>query len=218
MSAAVPINSTALAREGGDAWRALRTLAYYRWAVAIAAIGLYLSGRTPRVIEEVNAPLFALACLLVGAVTLLTTITLTLRSPRLPWQIYLHAACDILSLVLLVYAGGGVDSGLGVLLITPVAGAATLTSPRIAALLAAVAALGLLGEETLRFFKYDGTEADLTKGGLLGTLIFLASLAANALAQRAKTSEALAARSHLDLANLAQLNEAIISRMGMGVL
>ncbi|MGH8529030.1 MAG: sensor histidine kinase, partial [Nevskiales bacterium] len=55
-------------------------------------------------------------------------------------------------------------------------------------------------------------------GGLLGSLIFLASLAANALAQRAKTSEELAARSHLDLANLAQLNEAIISRMGMGVL
>ncbi len=212
MSAAFPL------ADERDAWRALRLLTYYRWAVAIAVIGLYVSGRTAQVIEDLNTPLFAFACLLMAGSAVLTSLTLSLRTPGLPWQIYLHVALDIGSLVLLIYAGGGVDSGLGVLLITPVAGTATLTSPRVAALLPAVAALSLLGEETLNYFNHGGTGADLTQGGLLGVLIFLASLAANALAQRARLSEEQAARSHLDLTNLAQLNEAIISRMGMGVL
>ncbi len=217
MSAALPLPAAA-AKGGSDAWRALRMLAYYRWAVALALIGLYASGRAPRVIEEVNAPLFALACLIVAIAAVITSVTLVLRSPRLPWQIYLHVGLDIGSLVWLVYAGGGVASGLGVLLITPVAGAATLTSPRVAALLAAIAALGLLGEEMLRYFEFDTPVAGLTQGGLLGSFVFLATLGANALAQRAKLSEEQVARSTLDLANLAQLNEAIIGRMGMGVL
>lgn len=129
------------------------------------------------------------------------------------------ALLDVLAISLILLTAGGVQSGLGLLLIPPVAATATMTSGRTSLFIAALATLMILLTELLIGPAMPWPfEAGPTQAGLLGATLFIAVVLTSRLAQRAGSSEARAVRQEMALASMAELNAQIIARMGAGVI
>ncbi len=132
--------------------------------------------------------------------------------------IFILALTDVLMLCGLFYAGGGVPSGIGSLLVVAVAIANILLRGRIGLVIAAAASLGLL---YLTFFlslsSPDATNHYVQAGGL-GTYCFAAALVIQALVRRQEQTETLAEERAETVANLEELNALILQRMRTGIL
>lgn len=205
---------TTLAEEN---WAALRTLSVYRWSVAALLAGLWYTGQSRELLPNFLPEWLPLLSSLYLSICPALSLCLLFRWPNYRSQIYLHVGMDILLTTGLVVVSGGMAGGLGVLMLTPVGGLATLVPKRMAALLAAVASLALLSGEILGSIYSLFPESDYTLAGLIGVLLFIVTLTANTLAQRARINAELAAKRGLDLANLSQLNERVIQHMAVGV-
>ncbi len=125
---------------------------------------------------------------------------------------------DSAAIALILYASGGVASGLGILLVLPVAAMAVLADHRDAFLIAAVAALAVLVQQV--FVELDGgaSTTDYTTAGVLGAVLFAIALSAWPVANRLRESEALVRRQEVDLANLAQLSQYIVQHLRESIL
>jgi two-component system sensor histidine kinase PilS (NtrC family) len=201
-----------------DDWRILRALSLYRLALVAVLMLLFESGYAPRFFEQVQGPMFQSICLLYVAAALILLGLLKLRQTGVVLQTYLQFGSDLIAVCSLVWASDGVPSGLGMLLITPTVGCSLILSRRMALLLAAGASLSLLAEELARLYKLPISDAAFTETGILGSMFFVTAITANAVAERARRSEALAARVGSDLANLTRLNERIVEQMQDGAI
>lgn len=200
-------------------WRSLLLLAGYRWLICLFLAATYYTGRGDNFFgKDLQADLFELACIGYLLLCLPMTLPVLLRRPRINLQLYIYAVIDVLALSLLIYAAGGVSTGLGMLMITPVAGTSILLPRRQGVLIGALATLGLLTEEMLRHFALDTPISHFIQAGMLGLVYLFAAWVANTLSARAAASETLAARRKLALENLAQINERIIAHIQAGVL
>jgi two-component system sensor histidine kinase PilS (NtrC family) len=202
-----------------EEWRVLRLLSLYRLMLVTVLIASVESGFAPRIFEKVADDRLRWACLVYGVVALALMVLVQRRRPALvETQAHLHLLGDLVSLSLLLYACGGVPTGLGALVITPVVGGALVLSPRMAMLQAALATFAMFGVEIARRYDQHFDSNDFTAVGVLGVMLFGASIAANAVAQRARKSEALAEFVGSEFADLSELNESIVSGMQTGVL
>jgi len=128
----------------------------------------------------------------------------------------LQLAVDITLVTLLIHTSGGVSSGLGMLLILPLALAGVMLPARIATLFAALAALALLGEE-LHAHLADLFAPNYFQAGLSGAIYFATALLAAFLAQRLRESERHIEEQSSELAGLTELNAHIIEQMRSGI-
>ncbi len=120
---------------------------------------------------------------------------------------------DIAAITLLTHTGGGISSGVGAVLVILTSAGALNLRREYALLAAAVSALAVLAEQSLAFsMGLTGVKA-FVPAGMLGAIIFLATMVANPLARRLRESEALARQRGIDLANLAQLNDYVIQNL-----
>jgi len=198
-------------------WRILRVLALYRLLIVSVLLLLFHSGYSAQAFEDLRIAWFYNSCVLYGVAGILLMLPALYRMPQLRWQVHLQFGADVLAATSLMFSAGGVPSGLGLLLIPPAFGCALVLSTRMAIVHAAAATLALLGEEGWRQFNEGINSTEFTQAGLLGLMLFLTSGAANAMAMRARRSEALAERAGSELENLARLNETIVERMQSGV-
>ncbi len=202
-----------------QSWRSLLLLSAYRWLIAIFLTGTFYSGRAHNFFgDELQSSLFEIACLAYLLLCLLTTTLILLKRPGLNLQVYGNAVIDVSTLSILVFAAGGVPTGLGMLLIAPIAGTSMLLPRRLGVLVGAVATLVLLGVEVWRYLYLETETTNFIQAGILGLIYLFVALIANTLSARAAASEALAARRKLALDSLAQINERIIAHMQVGVL
>ncbi|NND45839.1 MAG: hypothetical protein HKN58_10995 [Xanthomonadales bacterium] len=121
-------------------------------------------------------------------------------------------------LALLLYLFGGLESGLGVLLVFVTACAAILLPLRIALFLAALATLAVIGESVLGGLIRTGQTENLVRSGLYGVTVFLTAILAHVLAFWVRDYRLIAERQERTLTRLEQINELIIRRMRSGVL
>ena len=121
-----------------------------------------------------------------------------------------HASIDSLALGILLYSVGGVGSGLGVLLVLPIGAMALLAENRDAYFMTSLATIALLVQQTLGNYT-SGPDYLLT--GLLGMVLFLVAALVRPVATRLRESEALVRRQEIDLANLAQLSQYIVTHL-----
>jgi two-component system sensor histidine kinase PilS (NtrC family) len=112
-----------------------------------------------------------------------------------------------------MHASGGIQSGIGGLLVVFVGAASLTLRGRQAFFGAAVAALALLSEQAVSVLGQTAPTGDFVATGVLGAIIFMITSAAYPLARRLEESEALARQRGIDLANLAQLNEYVIQNL-----
>ena len=195
------------------AWRVLGLLNIYRLLVpSLLAVTLAIVPATGG-IGTVWPALFTMTLVAMFAAGLASIVMLKHRWPGLRAQAYLHVALDIAAVSALLFSGGGVASGLGLLLIAPVGAVSLLIASRMATVIAAAAALVVLVQQAALTILGLAEVSDFTQAGLLGAVIFILALAAAPLARRLRESEALVRQRDIDLANLAQLSQYVVERL-----
>ena len=133
-------------------------------------------------------------------------------------QLVVHTFSDLVALTLLMHAAGGARSGVGVLVVAAIAGAAVLATHRFAAFFAASATLMLLAETGWRVLTRDVTDQGLfVAAGFTGAACFLTAELVNRLATRLGAQQALARQRGQDLARQLAVTELVMTELPQGV-
>lgn len=119
---------------------------------------------------------------------------------------------------MLMHAAGGIQSGLGLLLIITIVTASLVSDGRLALFYAAIATIGLLLQESYQIAQLGLEAFSYTQSVMLSLSCFATAWLAYSLAERILQTEALASSRGVDLANLAQVNELITQEMQDGVI
>jgi len=198
-------------------WRSLFYFNVYRLLVALLLLmsvaiwgqSLWFGSRdlTLFVAANVTYLMFSVACFV-----------LISARRRFNLQLTLQVAADVGFIMLLLYASSGISSGLGLLLLTTLAGAGLISRGRLTLFLAALASIGVLLEQTYEVLKLDVPETQFVQAGLLSAAYFAIAWLAHALTRYTVASEQLAAQREIDLANMEQVNQLVIRDMQDGVL
>lgn len=141
-----------------------------------------------------------------------------LRLPGFNRQLAIQVISDIAFFSLMLYASGGLQSGLGVLLLVSLAGAGLISRGRLALFFASIATISLLLQETYSLWTIDHYAAQYSQAGLLSMAYFAVAWLAYRLAKYTLASEQLAKERDIDLANMAQVNQLVIQDLQEGVL
>jgi two-component system sensor histidine kinase PilS (NtrC family) len=200
------------------AWRVIGLLNLYRLLVPLLLLGLQeLAGQGWGVVAA-RPRLFVGACIAYFTAAVLLVIARRLRWSSLRIVALVNASVDAMAIAFLLYAAGGVASGLGILLVLPVFALAVLAGRRDAFLIAAVAALAVLTQQVFVGITDATPLTDYATSGLLGAVLFVTSLATRPVAIRLRESDALVRRQEVDLANLAQLSQYIVQHLRESIL
>ncbi len=196
-------------------WRSLQALTATRVVIALVLL-LYLAFDVQS--GGVRAlPGYAFTCFFyLGAAVCFGALTLFWRR-RFSVQLASQIAIDLAVISLLYLTAGGVRSGLGILYLFPLAGAAIL-APLVPALFsAALATLFVLSNAVWQLVTGE-PEPGLMQSGLYGIAFFAVVWLMNRLAARLIGQEELAAQRGIDLQVQQAINEIVIADVGDGVL
>jgi len=201
-------------------WISLRFLGLARVAmvaVLIAFVGL--SEGESSMLDDSSRGLFVpLALVYFGFAVAFLVAARRLR----PWfylQLTGQVVVDLGVLVALMQIAGGVRSGLGVLVVSAIAGASVLCTPRLAALFGVVAALAMLGSEGLRSLAGAGFDgAAFGQAVLTGVACLALAIGIGWLATRLNAQERLARRRGEDLQAQFAITSLVVSELPQGVI
>ena len=199
-------------------WISLRYFNWYRMALALLFLGITLIYGDALNLGQHNLDAFryiAGGYLLVGA-----AFHPALRTRRYGFEVQLsaHACLDILAITLLMLASGGMRSGLGVMLLISLTGAAIIAPRRLTFLYAAIAAIALLLEQSYWVLEHDAPTASFVQPGLLAIGCFATAGVTSWLAVRVAANEKLARQRGRELATQTRVNQLVIEDMHDGVL
>jgi two-component system sensor histidine kinase PilS (NtrC family) len=200
---------------GQPEWRPLRLFNVYRAILSGLFIVSYSSAFVSSLFPQYHARLFLGVAVAYFSFAVFSSVMIRQRWLPFPIQALFQGIGDVIAIVCLMHATGGISGGLGTLLVVAIAGNSILTEGRTAFFLAALASMGVLGE-TLFSDVYD-TPSGYTQAGILGATLFATAFLAHVLAQRIRVNEALARERGLHLQYLAKLNEQIVQRIQSGI-
>lgn len=206
------------AAQQNNYWRSMRLLNFYRLIIACLLITLYFFVGANSWWNESNGPLYirlAVGYLLVGITALAFT---WIKWPRFNRLLTLQTIADIVFIVVLMHAAGGIKSGLGLLLVVAIAAASLISQGRLALFYAALATIALLLEQSYQLLIDNDRYSDYSHAVMLSLSCFATAWLAYSFGKRTLQSEELASQRGIDLQNLAQVNELIIQEMQDGVL
>jgi len=224
MSGAIGVDAGATGEEpdaGGSpdyAWRALRLFGVYRVAVAVILLVTTAIWGGDIIFGSRSLPLFrytSAAYLILGLFSLLLA---GRRTFRFEVQLGFQVVGDIACIVVLTYASGGVQSGVGLLLLASLAAAGAVSRGQLSLFFAALATIGMLLEQTYGMLWEDASVSQYIQAGMLSIGYFATAGLAYALATYARASERLARERGIDLADLAQVNQLVIQDLYDGVI
>ena len=195
-------------------WRSLGTLNLTRVVIAAVLLAYAIlgpSGGSP------VAWLYTEACIAYLAFALGFAGLTHVYRRRFLLQLMVQVATDFAIISTLYVAAGGLRSGLAILYLFPLAGAAILAPLLLALFCASVVALFMLAETTYKVFMVDG-DIPYLQTGLYGAGYFAAVFVINRLAAKLIWQEELAVRRGVDLSIQQAVNEIVMADMGDGVL
>ena len=202
-------------------WAALRLLNQFRLLVAVVLAAVYYAEDLHGQLGERDATLFEVAHLFWTVLTLAFTYLIRIRRPSVASQLYLQSYLDLLCIATLMYASGGVQSGLAPMIVIGLVLLSQLLPLRAALLFAAIATLVVIGEELLARVVYGPSAANLEQAALLGASLFLVAWLMTVPVRRLVSrdiSEPTSFRAGLDVEQIAQLNEEIVQELDSGVI
>ena len=206
-------------RQYGDAfWRSLFYFNVYRLVVAITLMAAVMAFGESIPFGSFSSKTFLYANIGYIIFSLLSFAAVIPRKPYFSAQLTVQICADILFIVLLMHASGGIGSGLGLLLLASLAAVGLISRGRLTLFFAALATLAVLAEHTYQVVFLQGLTAQFAQAGLLCIGFFATGWLAHSLAKRAVAIEAIAAQREVDLANMAQVNQLVIQDMQDGVL
>jgi len=199
------------------AWRVLALINLFRLLVPLLLILLYVT-INPSPVGQAHPAMFVgwLTAYFLYAVT--TIAAIKQRRPNIDLQTLLNVGVDVLTISLLTYASGGMNSGLAALLVLPIGVASFIVQQRLAFMFAAVAALAVLLQQVMTILAGRGDTGDLAAAGIVGAVMFIVTLGVGPLARSLRESEELVRQREVDVANLAELNQFIVQHLRESIL
>lgn len=198
-------------------WQSLHYFNLYRIIIAGIILLSHLLLGSQISLGQSQPTLFVGASLLYILFGGIVMVTIHTRWPRFELQLSVQVLADIVLITLLMYASGGIGSGLGLLLLITLAASSLVAQGRLAMFHAAMATIAVLLEQTTWSLRSDGS-SDYLQAALLSLSFFAIALLAYYLAKRLTASEELVRQRSIDLANLDQVNQLVIQDMQDGVL
>jgi two-component system sensor histidine kinase PilS (NtrC family) len=195
------------------AWRVIGLVNLYRLLVPPSLYALFAFAGPSSSLGGARPDLFLWTCVVYFAAGIAIVYGGRRLLPNLRATTFVHAMVDAVAISLLMFASGGVASGLGILFVVPVGAMALLADNRDAFVLAALATLALFAQQIGGHVTSTADSVDYPATGILGGIVFLVALLAWPLARRLRDSEATVRRQQVDLANLAQLSQYIVQHL-----
>ncbi|MEI7574349.1 MAG: ATP-binding protein [Methylotenera sp.] len=198
--------------------RAINVLNIFRFILSLIFIALYLFISNETWLDKNTAPLFFNLSVAYFVFSIVALLIDPLKSASHPFLLPLQVVIDIFFITLLMHAAGGIQSGLGLLLIISIVTASVVSNGRLALFYAAIASLCLLLEQSYQIVLGDLSAASYTQAVMLSLSCFATAWLAYSLAKRMQQSEALASARGIDIENLSQINALVTQEMQDGVI
>ena len=198
-------------------WRPLHFLNLYRLLISGIFVILIFSNLQIKPFGITYPELFQIVSFAYLIASILNGITIRWRWPALWLQTHIHILLDFIAILLIMYASGGVKSGVGLLLLIPISAISILSMGRSSLFYAAVISLILLLDQTYLELTQTGATS-YAQAGLLGGILFVTALLTNYLVNKTEESVEIASQREIDLASMEQLTQFIMQRMQTGVI
>ncbi|MDX2505805.1 MAG: histidine kinase dimerization/phospho-acceptor domain-containing protein [Gammaproteobacteria bacterium] len=198
-------------------WRPLHFLNLYRLLISGIFISLIFSHIQIKPFGAVNPELFQIVCFGYFIASILNGITIRWHWPALWIQTHAHIILDFCAIILFMHTSGGVKSGVGLLLLIPIAAISILSMGRSSLFYAALVSLLLLVDQSYLYLTLD-IPTSYAQTGLLGGILFLTAFLTNYLVNKTEESVEIASQREVDLANMEQLTRFIMQRMQTAVI
>lgn len=205
----------------GDAtdtyWRSLFFFNSYRAVVAVVLLAASLIFGDRLAFGSTNSALYQYFS---AGYVLLSAVWFVLIASRrhFHWQLGLEVGADIVIIVVLMYASGGISSGLGLLLLSALAAAGLISRGRLTLFYASLASIAVLIEQTAQVLMHSAQITQYVQAGFLSIGYFATAWVAYTLAKYLTATEQLAAQREIDLASMEEVNQLVIQDMDDGVL
>lgn len=194
-------------------WRVLALLNLFRLTAPLVFSMVFLLGGQPRVVGGAHEDLFRLACAGYFVAGIALIFVLKRRERTTQWHAYLPGIFDILVLNLVIYASGGAESGLGIVLLLPVVAISVLVGTRGALTVAAGAVLALLLQQIASWLDGDASPVGFAQAGYYGAVVFIVAAGGAFMAHQLRETRAAVRQRDIDVANLAELSEYIVQHL-----
>jgi two-component system sensor histidine kinase PilS (NtrC family) len=199
--------------------RAIRIINVFRFLLSLIFVVFYAFADKFNLSAGNDNPSLFLSLAIAYALFSISLLVITpLKSSAVIFFHPVQIVIDILFIIMMMYAAGGIQSGLGLLLIVTIVTASMVSNGRLALFYAAVATIGILLEQSYRIAEWGLSISSYTQSVMLSLSCFATAWLAYSLAKRILLSEALASSRGVDLENLAQVNTLITQQMQDGVL
>lgn len=214
------IDDIAQQKDPNSPWRSLHIFNIYRLILTgIIAVIFFAVPADTIVFGASDRKLFSVAIIIWIGIALISGFASRYKKPGFISLVVITILIDITFVTILMYASGGISSGLGTLMLVTIAASGILLSGRISFAFAALATLVLLAVHSYSILSgLIPTTRGYTQIGLLGLGLFSVTLLAHTLAQRIRESESLAQQRGKALTDLSLVNDLIIQQMDIGVL
>lgn len=199
-------------------WRSLAYFNVYRLAVALVLLATVVLAGDNLVLGSANSRLYLTVGVAYLAAALVFAVMIRMRRLRFNMQLALQVAADVGAITLMLRASGGIQSGLGLLLLPALAAAGLISRGRMALFFASIASIAVLLEMAYAQLVEERSASEFVQAGLLCMGYFATAWLAHALAKRTVESEQLARERGIRLANMALINQLVIQDMQDGVL
>ncbi len=202
-----------------DPWNLLRLYHVYRLALAGALVLTLVSESHWIPLGSGSPTLYSWLAVTYLLLAIISNLSSYFEWPDLALQGVGYTLFDIVLLLGVLYASGGVTVGIGILLVIPVLMPYVFAPGPLSISLAALTGIALISMEvwlgTQPETRFNSTS--LTHSGILALFILLASWLGDRWIRKADAMAKLARRRGIDLANLSQLNQSILDRLESGI-
>ncbi|MDG2071646.1 MAG: hypothetical protein P8J55_07990 [Pseudomonadales bacterium] len=190
----------------------LKIYNYYRAGLSFALLYVFLGFED--LVGSVNPELFQttiISYVSANVIILLLTVFVPVETLSKPAPSLFILVADILFMMFMLSASGGVSSGLGNFLIFPIAFGGALITGRVSPVLPAIAATLLLYDEFYLSFLLERDDPQLFfQAGILGIVYFVTNILFQTLSRRLQSRST-------EVYTLEQINHLIIDQMCTGV-
>lgn len=200
-------------RDRDLAWRVIRSTAVVRILVSALLLGIFVAFDEPRIVGKDLPRLYLSVAAAYFMIALASA--LNARQEILTFQttVFLEISLDIIAIVVLMHASGGITSGIGGLLVVFLAASLIANRSATPYFGPAIATIALLVEQAVSQLAGMTEPSQFTATGILGAILFAIPLLTAPLAKRLVDSEALLRQRGLDLANMARLNQYVVQHL-----
>lgn len=200
-----------------QAWSLLKVFFIYRFIVSALFLILFYSHFDPSILKGHDVRLHYLSTHSYFAFTVLSGYFTFKRLLNYSTQAQTAILSDIIFITLIMHASGGINSGIGILLVVSTAAAGLLIGGRCALFFAALASISIIFEHIYDIFTHT-TSPSFTYAGMLGASFFTIAYLSYTLAKRTEQSEKLASQHQQTISNLEELNQYIIQHLQSGII